>query len=262
MSAPDAWSAEHGMTVRRFGAGPELVWIHGLGEWSLCFDEIARHAAFAGFAHTLPDLPGYGRSPWPARPGPPEGCSLEALADHLAAWLAPRPRPILLGHSMGGVLATLVAERIPAAGVVDIDGNLSRGDCTFSARGASFTLDDFIARGFAELRADVYAGGATDRALRGYHAALSAASPAVFHRNATDLVAASATEALAPRLAKLRCPALFVAGVPTGICAYSRGLLDHHGARWIGVEPAGHWVFIDQPDAFAAAVRPFLDSFR
>ena len=35
------WTVEHAMTVRRFGAGPEVVWIHGLGEWSVGFDPVA-----------------------------------------------------------------------------------------------------------------------------------------------------------------------------------------------------------------------------
>jgi pimeloyl-ACP methyl ester carboxylesterase len=255
-----SWSFEHGMMVRRFaiGAGPEIVWIHGLGEWSVSYDPIVRHPAFTGFAHTLPDLPGYGRSPWPVKQ--PDGDSLEQLAEHLATWLAPRPPAFLIGHSMGGVLATLVAERVPARGVVDIDGNLSRGDCTFSARGAAYELGEFEARGFAELRAEILAEGAGAPALQSYHAALCAASPAVFHQNSMDLVRLSSTDTLSARLAALRCPSLFVAGIPDGVCEHSRGLLARDGVRWIGIEPAGHWIYIDQPDAFAAAVRPFLDS--
>ena len=62
------------------------------------------------------------------------------------------------------------------------------------------------------------------------------------------------------RLAALRCPSLFVAGVPDGVCEHSRALLDRDGVRWIGIAPGGHWLFVDQPDAFAEAVRPFLAS--
>lgn len=255
------WALEHGMMVRRFGAGPEVVWLHGLGEWSQSFDVVAARRALAGFSHVLPDLPGYGRSPWSDddrgdgsdRPG-----SLEQLADQLVEWLGDR-RPALIGASMGGVLATLVAERTAVRAVIDVDGNLSLGDCTFSSKALAYSADEFVASGFAALRTEIYDAGRTDRALRGYHAAISAASPRVFHRHARELVALSESEQLAPRLAALQAPALFIAGIPRGICERSRDLLDRHGVPWIGLEPAGHWVHLDQPDAFAASVVAFLD---
>jgi len=74
------------------------------------------------------------------------------------------------------VLATFIAVRA----VVDIDGNLSRGDCTHSAKAAAYTLDDFVAHGYSIMRAEVYEGGRIDLALRGYHAAMTMASPQVF----------------------------------------------------------------------------------
>jgi len=246
------WTLEHGMMVRRVGDGPEIVWIHGLGEWSVSFDPVIAHPDLAGFRHVLPDLPGYGRSPWPDAP---EG--LERLADRLAAWIGDR-RPALVGHSMGGVLATLIAERIAVAAVVDVDGNLSRGDCIFSASVAAYTLDAFVAGGFAQVRADTYERGRTELPLRGAFAANMAASPDTLHLHARELIALSEPEGLVGRLAKLAAPVLFVAGVPDGICARSRELLDAHGVRWIGLAPAGHWVFLDQLDAFATATAGFL----
>jgi pimeloyl-ACP methyl ester carboxylesterase len=256
------WALEYAlgqaMMVRRFGTGPEVIWIHGLGEQSRSLDAITAHPALAGFSHVLVDLPGYGRSPWPAYPeAHPD--DLDELADRLAAWIGDR-RPALVGHSMGGVLATLIAERIAVRAVVDVDGNgnLSRGDCTHSAKAAAYPLDDFIAHGFSAMRAEVYEDGRTDLALRGYHAAMTMASPHAFHHHALQLVAMSEPETLVTRLAALRAPALFVAGVPGGICARSRDLLDRHGVRWVGIEPAGHWVHIDQPDRFAAEVAGFL----
>ena len=254
------WTLEpalgHAMMVRRFGCGPEIVWLHGLGDWSQSLDAIAAHPAFGGFSHVLPDLPGYGRSPWPegsdARPD-----DLDQLAERLAAWIGDR-RPALIGLSMGGVLATLLAERIAVRAIVDVDGNLSRGDCTFSAKAAAYTADNFAAHGFAALRALVYSDGRTDPVLRAYHAAMTFASPRIFYHHALELVAMSEAETLVTRLAALRAPALFVAGVPDGICPHSRILLDRHGVRWVGIEPAGHWVHIDQPDRFAAEVAGFL----
>jgi pimeloyl-ACP methyl ester carboxylesterase len=245
-------AVDHAMMVRRFGTGPTLVWLHGLGEWSIGFDAVAAHPAFSGFSHVMPDLPGYGRSPWPVRP---EG--LEQLADRLAAWIGDS-RPALIGHSMGGVLATLVAERITVRAVVNVEGNLSRGDCTSSAAAAAYSLDDFVAFGFTAFRADIYDRGRTLLPLRGYHGAMYAASPHVFHHHALDLVAMSEPGTLILRLAALRAPALFVAGIPDGICAHSRELLDRHAVRWLGLEPAGHWVHADQLDAFATGVVGFL----
>ena len=239
------WSVEHGMVVRRFGDGPELVWIHGLGEQSASFDAVA--ARLPGFTHVLPDLPGYGRSA-------PLDESLEQTAARITAWIGDRA-PLLACHSMGGVLAQLVAEQLPVAGVIDIDGNLTRGDCTFSAKAVAFTRADFAAHGFDTLRDEAYKRGIADPALRGYYVAMRMADPHVFHRHATELVALSAAEVLAPRLAALRVPVLYIAGVPNGACERSRMLLGKHGVRWVGIEPAGHWPFIDQPDAFAAAVR-------
>jgi pimeloyl-ACP methyl ester carboxylesterase len=253
------FSLEHGMSVRRFGSGPEIVWIHGLGEWSVSFDVVAQHRTLSGFSHTLPDLPGYGRSPWPDAPRDAGSDSLDDLANRLVGWLKEREPAVLVGHSMGGALATLVAERTPVRGVVDVDGNISGGDCTYSGKAASYTAEAFAAHGFTALRDEVYADSVSSPPLRGYHAALHLASADVFHRNGVDLVRLSLSETLAPRLAALSVPSLFVAGVPGGICERSRALLDHHGVRWVGVSPAGHWVYVDQPDAFAAAVASFVN---
>jgi pimeloyl-ACP methyl ester carboxylesterase len=84
------------------------------------------------------------------------------------------------------------------------------------------------------------------------------AQPAMFHLHARELVHASTEGTLGPRLAALHVPKLFIAGVPDGICAESRALLDRLGVRWIGLEPAGHWVYLDQLDRFAAEVQRFL----
>jgi pimeloyl-ACP methyl ester carboxylesterase len=261
-----SWSLQHGMVVRRLGGATgvalvDLIWIHGLGEHSRSFDAIAHHPALAGHAHLLVDLPGYGRAPWPQEL--PAGDSLAHAAQVLAAWIDERPAddqnlPVLIGHSQGGVLATLVAERTTVRGVINVDGNLTIGDCTFSAQAAQYTTDDFATRGFAEMRDRIYEGGVTEPALRGYHAAMSMASPAVFHRNALDLVAASERGDLAGRFASLRCPKVFIAGDPRGICAASREALRRAGVHTVAIGPSGHWPFVDQPDAFAAAVADFL----
>ena len=251
MMVSTLWTIEHGMSVRRIGEGPQLVWIHGLGESSTAFDGVV--AAMSGYTHVLPDLPGYGRSAWPS-----QAVNLDELATMLARWLAESPPAILIGHSMGGVLALMIAERSPVRAIVDIEGNLSKGDCTFSGKAAVYSREDFAARGLGELRHWVYEMGFPDPALRGYFAAMCMASPEMFHQHALDLVALSKAESLPARLAKLTVPALYVAGVPDGICVRSRALLMEHGVKWVGIEKAGHWVYADQPERFVAEVSAFL----
>lgn len=236
------------MSVRRTGAGPRVVWIHGLGESSTSFESVV--ACLPDFEHVLVDLPGYGRSAWVGAMG------LEALGDQLAAWLP--ADSYVIGHSMGGVLATLIAERTAVRGIVNVDGNISRGDCTFSAAAQAYSLEQFCAHGFATLRAEVYAAGMTRPELRGYHAAMCFASPEMFHRHACDLVEMSSTNTLAGRLAAVKAKKLFVAGVPDGVCAETRRQLDASRISWVGIEPAGHWVYLDQLERFAHEVDCFL----
>src|SRR5688500_13298323 len=226
------WSVEHGMVIRRITqparSALRVVWIHGLGESSVSFEPVV--AQLPGYTHVLVDLPGYGRSPWPTSP-----LGLADLADLLARWLDTDAPAVIIGHSMGGVLCTLVAELAAVRAVVNIEGNLTRGDCTFSALASASTLDELRSRGWAEMRAQVYADGQTLAPLRTYHAAMCFAWPDMFHRNAVELVELSSAGTLGPRFAALRMPTWFVAGVPDGICAESRALLDRLGIRWLGI---------------------------
>jgi pimeloyl-ACP methyl ester carboxylesterase len=243
---------EHGMVVRRHGDGPPIVYLHGLGEAGLCFAPLISRPELSGRTHVIPDLPGYGRSAWPARVP-----TLDELADTLSAWLHDLGiAPVVVGHSMGGVLGVLIAERSPEriAALINIDGNISPGDCVFSGRAARLTPDAMLDGGFDRLRDEIFIAAADHHELRGYYAALRFADPASYHRHACDLVAVSAPETMAARMAGLGIPATFVAGVPGGVCVRSRELLDASGVRWVAVEPAGHWVYVDQPAACARVI--------
>ncbi len=249
------------MVVRRLAGAAScstLLWVHGLGESGLCFERALAEPTLAGLAHLVPDLPGYGRSPHPAEP-----LTLGDTARHLAAWLRWRgPGPVVVvGHSMGGVVATLLAEQDPGVvrAVVDVDGNLSLGDCTFSGQAAAEELGSFVRSGFDRLRDAVFAAALTDAAHRGYHVSLRLADPRSFHRHSLELVELSTGEELALRLRRLPVPAAYVAGSPGGACARSLELLAAAGVETVAVGPSGHWPFVDQPAAFAAALVALLD---
>ena len=252
----------HGVFLREGGAtgGPRTVlWVHGLGESGLCFEGLLDRTDLAGWRHLAPDLPGYGRTAWPTAP--------LSLADHadlladLCSDLGTGP-VVVAGHSMGGIVALLLAERHRSLvrGVVDIDGNKSPEDCSFSGQAVEQDVGDFVAGGFDALRGRVYEAGVDDPAQRGYYASLRQADPVAYHLNSGELVAMAAKAGdLAGRLAALSCPRVYIAGAPRGVCAESRRLLEEARVPVLEVAPSGHWPFVDQPDTFAAKLREFLD---
>jgi pimeloyl-ACP methyl ester carboxylesterase len=236
------------MHLRERPGAPTVLWLHGLGESGRCFEAIVGHPALARLGALIPDLPGYGASA-PAVPPRP----LAVVADDLAGWLAARGAPpvVVVGHSMGGVIGVLLAERHPArvSRLVDVDGNVSPGDCTYSSRADA---------GLAALCTFVDELGATDAAHRGYAASLRLADPATFLLHSRELVALSAPGTMAERMARLPVPVTYVAGAPGGACPRSRELLAAAGVPTIAIEPAGHWPFVDRPEAFAAALAGVL----
>lgn len=101
LRAGDTW-----VRALRAGTGDTtLVLVHGYGEhlltWRSVVDPLAERYAVVAF-----DLPGFGAS---QKPGGPYTLSAMSgrVADFLARWT--RPPVILVGHSMGGQIATEVA---------------------------------------------------------------------------------------------------------------------------------------------------------
>lgn len=98
-----------------------VVLLHGLtfdrGMWAPLVDALAGRRAVAF------DLPGHGDSP------PQTSYALAEVADvlHEAITVAGLDAPVLVGHSIGAVLATAYAARHPARAVLNIDQPLLAG---------------------------------------------------------------------------------------------------------------------------------------
>lgn len=252
---------EEGMFVRRQLCDQPvgtIVYIHGLGESGLCFVRLIEDPRLSSWDHVVPDLPGYGKSSWRHPP-----LSLPELVAGLLTWLEQREssRVMLLGHSMGGVLGTLLCEQRPDlfSGFVNVEGNLSEGDCTFSGQAALHSEQAFISSGGYQLFDAVYSDGGDEPAMRSYYASLRMCDPSAFHKNSVELVKVSRGEQLAKRLRDVEVPYLYLLGHPRGCGERSIQLLDEAQANWLKVEDAGHWPFVDQQDAFVAVLLTFLE---
>jgi pimeloyl-ACP methyl ester carboxylesterase len=97
-----------------------VVLVHGLAANKKIMTYLARAFALENLRVFVPDLPGHGRTQGPFSFARAESCT-ETLVRQLSARGAIDPaRTIIAGHSMGGAIAVLVANRVPVAGVVAI----------------------------------------------------------------------------------------------------------------------------------------------
>ena len=84
--------------------------------------------------HAAPDLLGYGEH----RSAPPDSISLPGQVEHLRAFIYARfgRRPVdVVGHSVGGAIAMLLAHRYPdyVRRIVNVEGNFTLDDAFWSA---------------------------------------------------------------------------------------------------------------------------------
>ena len=142
-------------TLKVGESGPRIAYLHGLFGQGRNWMQIAK--AVGGRA-LLVDLPDHGRSPWS------ETFSFEAYADQVAATLEAAggdDRWTLVGHSLGGKVAMMVALKHPSLierlAVVDISpkgyGDLSRFE-GYIAEMKALPLDELTSRSDAEERFD------------------------------------------------------------------------------------------------------------
>jgi pimeloyl-ACP methyl ester carboxylesterase len=258
-----------GLAVLEAGAGgrPFLL-VHGFTGAKEDFADQVAHLAERGWHVVVPDLPGHGAShPPDAVYGlDPFAEEVLALADDLG-W----DRFVLLGHSMGGVVAQHVAmhspERLRALVLLDttpdrvaVDEALVELACSVVDEGGMPAL----------LEAQRAIGGgpletAPGRRLReerpGWQdvqeAKLLACAPAMYVAMARALVGAADRAAA---LGRLRVPTLVLVGEhDQSFLEPSRSLAATiPGARFEIIPDAGHSPQVETPDAFTDALLRFL----
>src|SRR5690349_20533518 len=90
---------------------PAVVFLHGVSGTAAVWAPLLAAFAEAGFSPVALDLLGYGGS------APVRALQFEALAADVEAAIAERrlQRPVLLGHSLGGMVAQTALRRQPEA---------------------------------------------------------------------------------------------------------------------------------------------------
>ncbi|MGI4869853.1 MAG: alpha/beta fold hydrolase [Janthinobacterium lividum] len=244
--------------TRTGGNKPPVVLLHGLMTNGQCWADVAR-ALEQDYDVIMPDARGHGQSS-----APDDGYRYEDHAADIAGLLTALrlPPAFLLGHSMGGMTAAVVASRTPALlrGLVLADPTFLR------AKVQREVWDSDVADQHRQLLTRSLQKVVAEARVR--HPTRSAETLELFAR-ARLQTSLRAFEVLRPPnpdytqvMQEIRVPSLLVFGDKGLIsAAVAEELLGIHPALQVKqIAHAGHALHLDQPARFAAVVKGFLRS--
>jgi len=245
------------IAYRDEGEGAPLLLLHGITEDQRAWDDLA--VAFARDARVIRcDLPGHGASSPLAEYS--AFTLATALAEFARALALPEP-PRLVGHSLGGLLATFLGALVPVRSIVNVDQSLRLGPFMELVRKIAPRLrgPDFCAAMNEEM--ELLAGPRLPERVRSeLRAYRSEALRPVVHGLWLPLVdqdEAALTATLLPVLKQVRAPYLSLHGDDPGAdyADWLRTAIPQAEVEvWSGL---GHWLHRVEPERFLARVREF-----
>jgi len=231
-------------TVHREGSGAPILFLHGFGSTKEDYAGLTCQPAFAGRPFVAYDAPGCGQT----RCSDVSRISIPLLLatalkvlDHFAI-----QRFHLVGHSMGGLTALLLAHHCPERVIsfVDIEGNIAPEDCFLSRQVVDYPADDpqvFFAAFIERTR------HASDPASALYAAGLpykvrAGAVRGIF----SSMVEWSDHGDLMSRFLGLACPRLFMYGEQNSHLSYLADL-QAKGVELASIPGCGHFPMYSNP---------------
>ena len=241
-------------TLHREGERAPIVFLHGFGSTKEDYADLVLHQSFAGHAFLAYDAPGCGDS----QCSDLSSLSIEMLVETALQVLAhfKIERFHLVGHSMGGLTALMLAHRCPERVIsfVDIEGNIAPEDCFLSRQIVDYPSDDpeafftaFIERA---RHAPAFASALYAASLR--RKVRAGAVRGIFQ----SMVELSDNADLMGKFLGLQCPRMFMYGEQNASLSY----LPHiqaHGVRLAQIAACGHFPMYSNPMAMWAQIADF-----
>ncbi len=260
------------LSVEVVGAGPDVILIPGFG----CSREVWRATAdrLKGTHRVhLVQLAGFAGEAWTHGDGPLLEPAVEALAGYVQS--AGLSKPAVIGHSMGGLSALMLAQRHPeAVGRMMAVDNLPFFSALFGPQATPATARPFadqaaqalLTQDDAALRAAQQQGAiglARDPAAR---VAMVEWAMASDRRALATAIHEVMTTDVRPGLAAMTTPvtALYASDADGGAPAamadalWGREYATLPGVKLIRVDGSRHFIMADQPQRFAELVDQFL----
>lgn len=257
LSETAVMTAERSYTVSYFdrpGPGPLILYIHGLGCSKADFMEMTSVPALQSFRLVSADNPGCGDSSYDEN-HPLNIDGVVELIENRVEQLR-LTRFLLVGGSMGGLVALLYGERNPnkISGFVNVEGNLSPEDCMFSRKVISHSYSDFEKVVFPQMKKDLSAKAG--RGFAQHLRVLEKANPRAYYDYAFQTVEYSDHGNLLERFLSLPVPRCFLYGSENRHLSYLQRLREAE-CTVIEIANADHFLFYDAPNSYGEALARF-----
>ena len=243
-------------TIHNLNANPPILFLHGFGSCKEDLADIILNSALQNYGYLAFDAPGCGHS----------------HSDNLSAtdipFLVATASAVLsnfritkfhiMGHSMGGLTALLLAHQHPdrVLSFVDIKGNLAPEDCFLSRQIFNFPsedpeafLDAFITRirQTKSFASPLYASTLRARVQAG-----------VVHPIFQSMVRLSDNEDLLGIFLRLPCPKMFMFGEENRGLSYLERL-GKEGVELANIPESGHFPMYSNPVEMWRRIAAFLE---
>jgi pimeloyl-ACP methyl ester carboxylesterase len=231
-----------------------IVYVHGLGCSANDFLGMCEETALDGFRLISADHPGCGQSEY----SDAETINIEGLVELFEGFTNTLglSRFMLVGGSLGGLVALLYAERQPErlSGFVNVEGNLAPEDCLYSQRVVECDYAQFCDVVFPKIKQEL--SESNGEGFQKHLSVLSVANPKAYYDYSFQTVDYSHNGKLLDRFMRLKIPTRFIYGSENSGLSYLPRLRDN-GCDVVEIPNANHFLFYDNPRAFATACATF-----
>ena len=246
------------MTVEVRGSGPDVILIPGLSAGRNVWDGTVR--AVPGYRYHLVQVAGFAGTP--VR-GNARGAVVAPLAAEILRYIEESRlrRPALIGHSMGGTLAMMLAAdhprlvgRVMVVDMLPAPAALfgqNPNDASAMAQGIAGLTETESGRRLFSSFVNVFAPPGSS---------FRTSDPALVGRTMNELAAMDLTA----KLPEIRAPLTIVYASPSerlGATAdrrYSRAYAGARRPRFVRIDGSGHMIMFDQPARLEEAIIEFL----
>jgi len=233
-----------------------VLFIHGLGESGLCFEEVFSTDWISNFNIIIPDLPGYGRS------SIANSYSFDSQVDVLNKLLNHYQvkKCIVIGHSLGGDLGTILCtknEKNRITQFINVEGNITQYELFISKRIVAADEKNEFDKWFEEFKCSTVLKiwGENHPSCKRYFASLNLARKQALIVNAKEIVRRNTSivgnyrSEIGELYKELHFSKLYCFGTKS-LSEDTIKFLTINKLDYISFESAFHWVMIDKKDEF------------